>query len=134
LTKPADTKVDKPKVDTSHRTATSKQTVDKKTEVNKPAQNQSNPQTAGSHERDRNQDRPNPNPNVSPPQIPALDPARNPPGSGHQPRTNQTPGVRTFPNGVRIVTQPDGTRIMIMPNGTTRVIPPGERPNRRRRP
>ncbi len=134
LTKPADTKVDKPKVDTSHRTATSKQTVDKKTEVNKPAQNQPNQQTAGSHERDRNQDRPNPNPNVSPPQIPPVDPARNPPGPGHQPRTNQTSGVRTFPNGVRIVTQPDGTRIMIMPNGTTRVIPPGERPNRRRRP
>lgn len=130
---PSDTGVDKPKVDTTQRAATSKQTVEKKTESKQPTQNQPSQQTAGSHERDRNQDRPNPNPNVSPPQIPPSDPARNPPGTGHQP-TNQTPGVRTFPNGVRIVTQPDGTRIMTFPNGTTRVIPPGERPNRRRRP
>jgi eukaryotic-like serine/threonine-protein kinase len=127
---PSDTRVDKPKVDLTKRAVTSKQTVDKKTEVKKPAQNQPSQQTAGSHERDRNQDRANPN--VSPPQIPPVDTTRNPPGPGHPPGTNQTPGVRTFPNGVRVVTQPDGTRIMIFPNGTTRVIPPGNRPNRRR--
>jgi serine/threonine protein kinase len=46
-------------------------------EDNKPAQNQPSQQTAGLHERDRNQDRPNPNPNVSPPQIPPVDPVRN---------------------------------------------------------
>jgi serine/threonine protein kinase len=136
-TKSSDTKVDKPRVDTTQRAATSKQTVDKKTvdkktEADQPAQNQPSQQTAGSHERDRNQDRANPN--VSPPQLPPLDPARNPQGPGHPPGTNQTPGVRTFPNGTRVVTQPDGTRIVTMPNGTTRVIPPGDRPNRRRRP
>lgn len=130
----AETKVDKPKVETTQRPAISRQTVEKKTASKQPAQNQPSQQTAGSHERDRNQDRPNPNPNVSPPQIPPVDPGRNPPGTGHPPGTNQTPGVRTFPNGVRVVTQPDGTRIMIFPNGTTRVIPPGNRPDRRRRP
>lgn len=129
--KPSDTTVDKPKVDTSQRAATSKQTVDKKTEVSRPTQNQPSQQPAGSHNRDRNPDRANPN--VSPPQLPPLDPARNP-GPGHPPGANQTPGVRTFPNGTRVVTQPDGTRIVTMPNGTTRVIPPGVRPNRRRRP
>jgi serine/threonine protein kinase len=129
---PSDPKVDKPKVDTTERPATTKQTVEKRTETRKPTPNQPSEQTAGSHERDRNQDRPNSN--VSPPQIPPVDPARNPPGTGHPPGTNQTPGVRTFPNGVRVVTQPDGTRIMTFPNGTTRVIPPGGRPNRRGRP
>lgn len=123
---------DKAKVDTSQRAATSKQTVEEKPDVNKPAQNQPSRQAAGSHERDRNPDRGNQT--VTPPQLPPLDSARNPQGPGHPPGTNQTPGVRTFPNGTRVVTQPDGTRIVTMPNGTTRVIPPGDRPNRRRRP
>jgi hypothetical protein len=127
-TKP-ELKVDKTKADAGQRTTASKQTVEKKTEVRQPEQTQPSAPTVGTHDRSRNPDRGNQT--VTPPQVPPVD-TRNPPGPGHPPGTNQTPSVRTFPNGVRVVTQPDGTRIMIMPNGSTRVIPPAQRPNRRR--
>jgi hypothetical protein len=42
------------------------------------------------------------------------------------------PTVRRLPNGTQIVTQPDGTRIMTGPKGRVQVIPPGDKPIRRR--
>jgi hypothetical protein len=39
-----------------------------------------------------------------------------------------------LPNGTQVVIQPDGTRVMTFPNGRVQVIPPGEKPIRRRRP
>ena len=70
-----------------------------------------------------------------PPQgQPQVDP-RNPQGRqpGH-PGRGDLPTVRTLPNGTRVVIQPDGTRIMTWPNGRVQVIPPGEKPIRRRGP
>jgi len=59
-------------------------------------------------------------------------PNPNPNNRGNPPNT---PQVRTFPNGTRMVIQPDGTRIVTFPGGKTQVIPPdGNRPIRRRRP
>jgi eukaryotic-like serine/threonine-protein kinase len=131
--KDPDIKIDNVQADTKQRTVTSKPSTTKANQAN----NRAAEQSTTVHDRDRNPDR---NPQAgTPPQPPAFDPFRNPQAPGHTPGTNQTPPtnqrptVRTLPNGVRIVTQPDGTRIMIMPNGTTRVMPPVERPNRRRR-
>jgi serine/threonine protein kinase len=126
-------KVDNAKADPVQRPTTSKKTGNKTAETSQPAKTQPNDESAARHERERNQDRGNTQVPNFPPLGPPNDPSRNPQGPGHPPGTDQTPRVRTFPNGTRVVTQPDGTRIMIMPNGTTRIIPPGTRPNRRRR-
>jgi hypothetical protein len=118
------------KVDTSQRTATSKQPVDK-AEPKTPAQQSTNLPPAA-HDSARNPDR-NSNPDTASPQRPPpFDPSRNPQGRPHPPGGGQTPNVRTFPNGTRIVTQPDGTRIITGPKGRVQVIPPGEKPNRKR--
>ncbi len=121
------------KVDGSQRTATSKQPVDK-TETKTPAKQPSSP-PATAHDAARNPDRNN-NPNAvpSPQGPPAFDPSRNTQGRqpGHPQGSGQMPNVRVLPNGTRILTQPDGTRIITGPKGRVQVIPPGERPNRKR--
>ena len=124
---------EKVQADPKQRTITGKQSTAK---TNQPVNNRSGDQSTTVQGPERNPDR---NPQAgTPPRPPVYDPFRNPQTPGHTPGTNQTPEtnqiprVRTLPNGVRIVTQPDGTRIMILPNGTTRVMPPANRPNRRR--
>jgi hypothetical protein len=117
------------KVDTSQRTVTSKQTADKP-EPKTPASQSPNLPPAV-HDAARNPDR-NSNPDTAPPQRPQPFDPRNPQGRPHQPGGGQIPSVRTFPNGTRIVTQPDGTRIITGPKGRVQVIPPGEKPNRKR--
>ncbi len=94
---------------------------------------------APAHDAGRNPDRRG-NPYYRPPPQgygppqgqPQVDP-RNPQGRqpGH-PGRGDLPTVRTLPNGTRVVIQPDGTRIMTWPNGRVQVIPPGEKPIRRR--
>jgi eukaryotic-like serine/threonine-protein kinase len=137
-TKTIESKTEK-KVDTSPRTAGAKQSVDK-TDAKTPAKPPPVPPVTA-HDRPENPDR-NYNPNVGPsPQGPSFDP-RNPPGRqpGHQ-GAGQIPNVKvlpdgtrivTQPNGTRIVTQPDGTRIFTGPKGRVQVVPPGDRPNRKR--
>jgi serine/threonine protein kinase len=115
------------KVESSQRTATSTQPVEK-TETIKPEQ-PGNPPSTGHNERNRDRD-----PNTGPPrQDPPFDPSRNPQARQppHPPGAGQMPDVKTLPNGTRIVTQPDGTRIITGPKGRVQVIPPGERRNRR---
>jgi len=126
--KPNDSKTEK-KVESTQRTATSKQPVEK-TESSKPEQ-PANAPTTGHDERNRDRD-----PNTGQPRQdqPPYDPSKNPQGRQppHPPGTGQIPDVKTFPNGTRIVTQPDGTRIITGPKGRVQVIPPGEKPNRKR--
>ena len=129
-TKTNESKAEK-KVDSTQRAVTSKPVVEK-TEPNKTAKEQPANPPATAHDADRNPDRSNTGP---PPQgPPPFDPARNPQGRqpGHPPGTGGTPSVRTLPNGTRIVTQRDGTRIVTGPKGAVQVIPPGERPLRKR--
>jgi hypothetical protein len=128
-----DTKTDK-KVETSQRVSTSKPAD--KAGSNTPAKDtQPLPPTHDANreaQREANRELKGPPPFPSP-QDPRFDPFR---GSRHPGRpgagAGQTPQVRTLPNGTRIVTQPDGTRIVTMPKGEVRVIPPGERPLRKR--
>ncbi len=120
------------KVDTSQRTAAAKQSVDK-TESKTPAKPLPAP-PATAHDRPENPGR-DYYPNTGPsPQNPPFDPSRNPRGRqpGHPQGDGQIPKVRVLPNGTRIVTQPDGTRIITGPNGGVQVIPPRDRPNRKR--
>lgn len=119
------------KGDTSRRTATSK--TPEKAADNPPAKDQPPipPSTAHDPGRDPNRD---PNPKFPSSDDPRFDPFRNQRGrqQPHPPGTGQTPNVRVLPNGTRIVTQPDGTRIITGPKGRVQVIPPGDRPNRKR--
>lgn len=122
------------KVDSSQRTATSKQSVEK-TDTSQPVKEGTGNPSSTAHDADRNPDR---SPNTRPPPQgpPPFDPARNAQGRqpGHPPGAGGTPSVKTLPNGARIVTQPDGTRIVTGPKGKVTVIPPGEKrqknPNR----
>ena len=125
--KTSESKTEK-KVDGSQRTAATNQPADN-SEPSKPARDSANlPATA--HDAERNTDR-----NAGPPPQgpPQFDPSRNPQGRqpGHPPGSGQ-PDVRTFPNGTRIETRPDGTRVVTGPKGRVQVIPPGEKPNRKR--
>jgi hypothetical protein len=126
-----DTKTDK-KVESSQRASTSK--AADKAGSNSPAKDiQPLPPTTHDPGREANRDSRQEPPPFPSPQDPRFDPFR---GSRHPgrpgPGAGQTPQVRTLPNGTRIVTQPDGTRIVTMPKGEVRVIPPGERPLRKR--
>jgi serine/threonine protein kinase len=127
--KTSDPKTEK-KVDTSQRTATSKQSANK-SEPNTPAKEAPVPPA---HNTAADSDRNNPNVEPPPQASPQFDPFRNQRGRqpGHPPNVGQTPNVKVLPNGTRIVTQPDGTRIITGPKGRVQVIPPGERPNRKR--
>jgi eukaryotic-like serine/threonine-protein kinase len=127
-TKTIESKTEK-KVDTTQRTAASKQSVEK-TEAKTPAKPLPAP-PATAHDRAENPDR-NSNPNAGP--SPPFDPLRNPRGRqpGHPQAPGQIPNVRILPNGTRVVTQPDGTRIFTGPKGRVTVVPPGDRPNRKR--
>jgi len=128
--KAVDAKTEK-KTDSSQRTATSKPVSDK-TESAKPEKDQPPAVPSTAHDGGRNADR-NPNTAPSPQSPPQFDPSRNPQGRQFpHSQGNQVPEVRTLPNGTRIVTQPDGTRIITGPKGRVQVIPPGEKPNRRR--
>ena len=127
-----DSKAEK-KVESSRRAVTPKQPADN-TQASKSNNSEPGSLPAIGHEADRNPDRRG-DPNFGPPpqnQRP-FDPLRNPRGRqpGHPP-AGEMPTVRTLPNGTRVVTQPDGTRVMTGPNGRVRVIPPGEKPIRRR--
>ena len=119
------------KIDTSRRTTTSN-TPDKAVD-NPPPKDQppSPPSTAHDPGRDPNRDA---NPKFPSSDDPRFDPFRNQRGrqQPHPPGAGQTPNVRVLPNGTRIVTQPDGTRIITGPKGRVQVIPPGDRPNRKR--
>ena len=126
----AQTQLENEKVESANRKVTTKSTEKATTQSSQPGKTKTTDQSAATHEGDKSQDRgAQPTPNL-PPLAPPND-QRNPQGR-HPGFPPDTPKVRTFPNGTRIVTQPDGTRIMIMPNGSTRVIPSGDRPNRRR--
>ena len=116
-------------------TASQRASKQKHSEAAKSAQPTPADRNAAAQEMDRNQDRGHDPNNVPPPRgAPPLDPLQNQRGRqpGRQFGMGQMPDVRTFPNGMRVVTQPDGTRIVTMPNGTTRIIPPGVKPNRKR--
>ena len=130
--KTSESKTEK-KVDTSQRTVAAKQPAEKP-ELKTPAKQAPNLPGA-THDTARNPDR-NSNPDAAPsPQAaPTFDPFRNRRGrqAPHPPDAGQMPNIRTFPDGTRIVTQPDGTRIITGPKGRVQVIPPGDRPNRRR--
>jgi eukaryotic-like serine/threonine-protein kinase len=119
------------KVESSQRAVTSKQPANK-TEASK--SNNSEPGNLPAIGHDRNPDRRG-DPNVGPPpqNPPPFDPLRNPRGRqpGHPP-AGEIPTVKTLPNGTRIVTQADGTRIITGPKGRVQVIPPGDRPIRKR--
>jgi serine/threonine protein kinase len=120
------------KVDTTQRTAASKQPADKP-EAKTPAKPPPVP-PATAHDKAENPDR-NYNPNAGPsPRASSFDPSRNPRDRqpGHPQGPGQVPNVRILPNGTRIVTQPDGTRIITGAKGRVQVIPPGDRPNRKR--
>ncbi|MDX6531285.1 MAG: eukaryotic-like serine/threonine-protein kinase [Blastocatellia bacterium] len=119
------------RVEGSQRAATTKQT-ESSVPAKVPA---TQPSTA--HEADRNPDRGNvgaPRQYPPPQAPPEFDPSRNPRGRqpGHPPGNGEAPNVRTLPNGTRVVTQPDGTRIFTGPKGRVQVVPPGEKPNRKR--
>ena len=118
------------KIDTGQRATTSPPAI--KSETSQPATDSSNlPSTT--HDAARNPDR-SPNTGQQQQGPPPFDPSRNPQGRHppHPPGSGQTPDVKTLPNGTRIVTQPDGTRIVTGPKGRVQVIPPGDRPNRKR--
>jgi hypothetical protein len=132
-TKTNESKTEK-KAESSQRAGTSKQPAGK-TEASK--SNNSAPANlpAPGHEADRNPDRRGDPVFQPPPQNqPSFDPLRNPRGRqpGHPPGPGEMPTVRTLPNGTRVVIQRDGTRVMTWPNGRVQVIPPGEKPIRRR--
>jgi serine/threonine protein kinase len=118
------------KVDSSQRTATSKQPVEK-TDTSQPAKEGPGNPSSTAHDAERSTDR-SPNTGPQPQGPPPLDPARNAQGRqpGHPPGTGETPSVKYLPNGGRVVTQPDGTRIVTGPKGKVTVIPPGERRQR----
>jgi serine/threonine protein kinase len=129
--KTTETKIEK-KVESSQHAAASKQTVEK-ARTSQPAKAEPAPSPTGAHDagRDANHDPNQGSQRGFPsPQDPRFDPFRGPRGPGHPP--NSLPSVRTLPNGTRIVTQADGTRIITSPKGVTQVIPPGERPLRKR--
>jgi len=132
-TKTNESKAEK-KVESSQRAVTSKQPTDK-TEASKSNNSEPGNPPAIGHAADRNPDRRG-DPGFQPPlqTQPPFDPLRNPQGRqpGHPPGTGEMPTVRHLPNGTQIVTQPDGTRIMTGPKGRVQVIPPGEKPIRRR--
>ncbi len=131
-TKANESKAEK-KVESSQRAVTSKQPANK-TEASKSNNSEPGNLPAIGHDADRNPDRRG-DPNFGPPpqnQRP-FDPLRNSRGRqpGHPP-AGEIPAVKTLPNGTRIVTQADGTRIITGPKGRVQVIPPGEKPIRRR--
>lgn len=129
----SESKIDK-KVDTSKRTATSKKTPEKPGQ-SEPARDQPPipPSTAHDPSRDSNRDSNQERPKFPSSQDRRFDPFRNPQGrqQPHPPGAGQ-PNVRVLPNGTRIVTEADGTRVITGPKGRVQVIPPGERPNRKR--
>ena len=116
----------------NQRTVTSKP-EEKSSDPSKPTIPEPGRPDTSAHENDRGQNRRNNN-NTTTPETPTNESGRNPRGPGHGPGKDQTPGTTTRPNGTRVTTQSDGTKIITLPNGVTRVIPPGENPNRRRRP
>ena len=117
---------------TSPRVSAPKHPAEKSLESSKPVQPQPADRPPVAHDLDRTPDRTRIPNTAPPPGLPPNDRSRNPAGRGHQPGIGELPAVRRLPNGIRIVTEPDGTRIITMPNGTTRVVPPGEKPFRRR--
>jgi eukaryotic-like serine/threonine-protein kinase len=122
------------KAESSQRSGTSKHPADK-TAASKSNNSEPGNLPAPGHEADRNLDRRgDPNFGPSPQNRPPFDPLRNPRGRqpGHPPGPAEIPTVRTLPNGVRVVRQPDGTRVMTWPNGRVQVIPPGEKPIRKK--
>src|SRR5712692_2324385 len=132
-TKTNESKAEK-KVESSQRAVTSKQPA-VKTEPTKSNNSEPGNLPAIGHDADRNPARRG-DPNLVPPpqnQQP-FDPLRNSRGRqpGHPPAAGEMPGVRTFPNGTKVVMQPDGKRIVTMPKGTTRVFPPSQKPNGKR--
>jgi|GEM_PF-295416 len=128
--KPTESKTEKA---ASQRATTTRQATAKSPESNLPSKPQIERVQEIAHDPNRNPDRGNPQPGGPSPQQPAFDP-RNPRGRqpGHPPGSGEIPTVRRLPNGTQIVTQPDGTRVMTGPNGRVQVIPPGEKPIRRR--
>jgi serine/threonine protein kinase len=134
-TKPAETKIEKT-VENNQRAATAKKTVEKPESSQPPAKDQAPipPSTAHDPSRDSNRDPNQGTPKFPSSQDPRFDPFRNPRGRqpGHPQGPGQMPSVRTLPNGTRIVTEADGTRIITGPKGRVQVIPPGEKPNRKR--
>ena len=133
-TKTNESKAEK-KAENSQRAVTSRQPADK-TAASKSNNSGPGDLPAPGHRSDRNPDRRG-DPNVGPSpqsQPPPFDPLRNPQGRqpGHPSVPREMPTVRTLPNGTRVVIQPDGTRVMTWPNGRVQVIPPGEKPIRRR--
>jgi hypothetical protein len=127
--KTTEPKSERSKVESTVQRATTTKPSTEKSTTSTPAQNENAIAHDPNHGSDRGRSPAGPLPTP-------YDPGRNVPGRqpGHPPRVNETPGVRTFPNGTKVVTQPDGTRVVTMPNGTTRVFPPGEKPNQKRRP
>ncbi|HSP63142.1 MAG TPA: hypothetical protein VLQ90_09190, partial [Pyrinomonadaceae bacterium] len=127
--KAAESKTEK----SSQRVTTTKPATEKSPENSLPSKSQIEKEQEIAHDPNRNSDRGNPNSPPSQNQRP-FDPMRNPQGRqpGHPPGPGEMPTVRTLRNGTRVVTQPDGTRIMTGPNGRVQVIPPGEKPIRRR--
>lgn len=121
-----------PRVSTTKQSAEPKQSAEKSSESSEPVQPAPADRPPVAHEPDRTLDRTRIPNTAPPPDFPPNDRSRNPAGRSHQPGVGERPAVKTFPNGMRVVTEPDGTRIVTMPNGTTRVIPPGEKPFRRR--
>jgi serine/threonine protein kinase len=124
-TKPAETKIEK-KVENNQRAATAKKTAEK-SESSQPARDQpaTPPATAHDPSRDPNRDPNQGTPKFPSSQDPRFDPFRNPRSRqpGHPQGPGQMPNVRTLPNGTRIITGP---------KGRVQVIPPGEKPNRKR--
>lgn len=132
--KSTEPKSEKSKAETAgQRMTATKQPTVKSNESSQPVRAQNENGQAIAHDQDRNPDRSR-SPAEPPPGPPPYDPAKNSQGRqpGHPPSTGETPGMRTFPNGTKVVTQPDGTRVVTMPNGTTRVLAPGDKPYRRR--
>lgn len=122
------------KAESSQRAATSKQPADK-TEASKSNNSEPGNLPAPGHDTSRNPDRRgDPGFEPSPQNQAPFDPLRNPRGRqpGHPSSPGGMPTVRTLPNGTRVVIQPDGTRVITGPNGRVQVIPPGEKPIRRR--
>jgi hypothetical protein len=128
--KTTETKIEK-KVESTQRATTARQPADK-TGSSPPAKDEA-PVTPHDSDRDPNRD-PNqgPPPQGPPPRDPRFDPFRNPRGPGHPSNTDGMPNIKTLPNGTRILTQPDGTRIITGPRGRVQVVPPGEKPQRKR--
>src|SRR5258707_3847089 len=122
----------------SQRATTTKPATEKTPETNLPSKSQIERDREIAHDPNRNPDRGNPNassPGGPPPQDQKpFDPLRNPRGRqpGHAPGPAEMPTVRHLPNGTRVVIQPDGTRVMTWPDGRVQVIPPGQKPFRKR--